>query len=62
MRKESSQESEGFLLDKRAAASVLGVSVRMIDYLLQDGRLRAKKIGRRVLIRREDLRCFAEKE
>jgi excisionase family DNA binding protein len=53
--------SEALLFGKRESAKVLGVSVRMIDYLIQRGELTPRRIGRRVLLHYEELREFAEK-
>jgi excisionase family DNA binding protein len=62
MTEESSQRVEAFLVDKRAAANLLGVSLRMIDNLIQRGELTTRRIGRRVLLHHKELRAFAEKE
>jgi excisionase family DNA binding protein len=40
---------------KRQAAQVTSLSVRTLDYLIQKGRLCAKKIGRRVIIPSKEL-------
>ena len=40
---------------RREAAEVLGISVRSLDYLMKTGKLGYVKIGRRILIREEDL-------
>ena len=54
--------SKALLFGKRESAKVLGVSVRMIDYLIQRGELTPRRIGRRVLLHHNELREFAEKE
>jgi excisionase family DNA binding protein len=40
---------------RREAAEALGISVRSLDYLMKSGKLGFVKIGRRILIRDEDL-------
>ncbi len=62
MKDEKSTRTETLLVGKRESASVLGVSVRTIDYLIEQGELKARRIGRRVLLHYEDLRQFAAKE
>lgn len=62
MKDDNGDGSEKLLLGKRESARVLGVSVRMIDYLIAQGELTARRIGRRVLLHYQDLREFAEKE
>jgi len=61
MTEESNQQSEGFLVSKRTAASLLSVSERTINYLIQDGQLKVCRIGKRVLLDREELRRFARR-
>src|SRR5580704_16932151 len=41
------------------AASSLAVSVRFVDYLISDGKLRTRRMGRRVLIPSEDVKRLA---
>jgi excisionase family DNA binding protein len=50
---------EPLLVKRSTAASMLGISVRSVGYLLAAGRLRSRKIGGRVLIPTEELRRFA---
>jgi excisionase family DNA binding protein len=50
---------ETLLVSRRSAARALGISVRSLDYLVQAGRLRTRKIGRRVLIPLRVLEEFA---
>lgn len=47
------------LLDKKNAARLLGISVRKLEYLIADGKLRIRKIGRRTLLRYRDVARFA---
>lgn len=61
MRKEQHQiELLPILVDKKVAARLLGVCVRTIDYLIGNGALKPKRIGRRVLLHYDDLRRFAK--
>jgi excisionase family DNA binding protein len=40
---------------RQGAAEALGLSVRSLDYLMKTGKLGFVKLGRRILIREEDL-------
>ncbi|MBZ5543375.1 MAG: helix-turn-helix domain-containing protein [Acidobacteriia bacterium] len=40
---------------------MLSISVRKVDYLIADGRLKASRIDGRVLIHRDELARFASK-
>jgi Helix-turn-helix domain len=51
--------SERILLDKKAAAGLLGIGVRTLDWLVQCGDVQPVRIGRRVLFFRESLETFA---
>lgn len=42
-------------MTRREAADALRVSLRTIDYLLEQGKLRARRIGRRIVIPRAEL-------
>ncbi len=50
------------LYSRQDAASILGVSVRAIDYLVATQQLTARSIGRRRLIPRSDLDRFARRD
>jgi excisionase family DNA binding protein len=45
-----------------AAAAALGLSLRGVDYLLAQGKLATRKIGRRRLIPRTELERFARSD
>ena len=47
------------LLDKKSAAKLLGISVRMLEYLIAQGKVCVRRIGRRVLIPHQSLAQFA---
>ena len=51
-----------YLLDRKTAAAMISVSVRSIDYLIAEGRLKPRRIGGRVLIAREELLRFASED
>ncbi|WP_396271449.1 helix-turn-helix domain-containing protein [Granulicella arctica] len=51
-----------FLLDRKRAAGMLSISLRSTDYLIAKGRLRARRIGGRVLVPIEELRRFASSD
>jgi excisionase family DNA binding protein len=59
MTEQSNHQSEPFLVDKPTGAGLLSVSVRTLDYLIKDGQLKVRRIGKRVLLDREELRRFA---
>jgi excisionase family DNA binding protein len=48
-------QRETLAFSRREAADSLGLSLRGIDYLLAQGRLCGRRIGRRVLIPRSEL-------
>lgn len=47
------------MLSRRQAAESLGISIRSLDYLIQRTELRARRIGRRILIPRTEVERFA---
>ncbi len=51
--------SNALLFGKRQAAQALGISLRMVDYLIARGELKTRKVGRRVLLPYESLKQFA---
>jgi excisionase family DNA binding protein len=51
--------SEPILLNKREAATALGISIRTLDHLISARKIRPRRIGRRVLISRQTLEHFA---
>ena len=50
---------EPILLSRKQAASLLSISLRGLDYLLSQGKLRTRRIGKRVLIPRQEIDRFA---
>lgn len=50
------------LLSRDDAAIALGLGRRTLDYLIARGELRVRRIGKRVLIPREELKRFANCE
>jgi excisionase family DNA binding protein len=50
------------LFSKKAAAEMLDLSVRTVDYLLASGELEYRKIGRKVLIPSLALSRFASRD
>ena len=52
------QPDPSLAFTRRTAADALGVSLRTIDALLATGALRARRIGRRVLIPKTELMRF----
>jgi excisionase family DNA binding protein len=47
--------TESIAFSRREAADALRVSLRTIDYLLAQGKLRGRRIGRRVVIPRAEV-------
>ena len=50
---------DSILMSKKSAAQALGISLRTLEYLIDRGDLKARRIGRRVLIERRELERFA---
>ena len=46
------------LLSKKEAASMLSISVRALDYLIQRREIKIRRIGRRVLVPQKELEQF----
>jgi excisionase family DNA binding protein len=55
-------QAERLYVGRDTAAQLLDVSTRMIDDAIRAGELQAWRIGRRVLISRDALIQFAERE
>jgi len=53
---------EPILVPRKEAARLLGVSTRMIDYLLAAKELTARRVGRKVLISYRQLQVFARRD
>jgi excisionase family DNA binding protein len=53
------EHSGRLLINRKDAATSLSISLRRLDQLLVEGRLRSMKIGRRRLIARCELERFA---
>jgi len=51
---------EKILFDRKSAAVALSISVRSLDYLISGGQLKTRRIGRKVLIHRSELKRFAQ--
>ena len=51
-----------YLLDRKKAAFMLSLSLRSIDYLIAEGRLRTRRIGGRILLPTADLIKFANSD
>lgn len=57
-----SQGSDPFFSSRKCAAHWLGVSLRMIDLMVELGELPVRRIGRRVVISRHALEEFAKRD
>ncbi len=62
MMREGDLKLQPLLITRREAAEALGLSVRAIDYLVQQGRLRSRKLGKRRLFPREEVERFAKRD
>lgn len=49
---------EKLLESRQGTANALGISLRMVDYLIAEGKLPARKVGRRTLIPRAAIERF----
>jgi hypothetical protein len=47
------------LYDRKAAATQLSISVRSLDYLIQQQQISTRRIGKKVLIQRTELSRFS---
>ncbi|HWY05312.1 MAG TPA: helix-turn-helix domain-containing protein [Candidatus Acidoferrales bacterium] len=52
---------EKFLYDKRTAAQMLSISVRLLEYLFERGELRRTRVGGRVLVHHKELERLASR-
>jgi len=53
---------EAVLISKKEAARLLSLSLRTIDNLIAMKQLAARRVGRRVLISRQELEKFARRD
>ncbi len=51
--------SEQFLFDRKSAAAAIGISIRGLDYLISTGKVRVRRLGKRVLVPRAELERLA---
>jgi excisionase family DNA binding protein len=50
---------KSLLVSRREAAALLGLSLRMLDYLVARREISVRRVGRRVLVPRHALEMFA---
>jgi excisionase family DNA binding protein len=50
---------EKFLYSREDAAAALSISIRSVDYLISEGKLTTRRIGRKTLIPAGDIKRFA---
>jgi excisionase family DNA binding protein len=55
----STDPLDPILLSRKQAASLLSISLRAIDYLIQRNEIKTRRVGKRVLIRYDELKRFA---
>jgi len=51
--------SEPILYDRKGAAAVMGISIRSLDYLIADKRIRTVRKGKKVMILRSEVARWA---
>jgi excisionase family DNA binding protein len=56
------QQVEKLLFSRRDAAVALSLSVRSIDYLISNGELSTRRVGRKILIPAVEIRRFARRD
>jgi excisionase family DNA binding protein len=47
------------LYGRKGTAAMLAISVRSVDYLIAEGRLKTQRVGRRVVVHRKEIDRFA---
>lgn len=50
------------LVSRKAAAEMLTISIRKVDYMIADGRMLTRRIDNRVLIPIDEIRKFARSD
>jgi len=55
-------ESERLLFDRKSAAAAIGISIRGLDYLIATGKIRVRRLGKRVLVPRSELERLAARD
>lgn len=55
-------DNKPILYRRRDAAAAIGLSVRALDYLIAEGKVRVRRLGKRVLVPRAELERFAAKD
>jgi hypothetical protein len=55
-------ESERLLFDRKSAAAAIGISIRGLDYLIATGKIRIRRLGKRVLVPRSELERLAARD
>ena len=53
---------EPILFSRKQAASLLSISLRGLDYLIARGKLHVRRVGKRVLISRQEIERFARRD
>jgi excisionase family DNA binding protein len=53
---------EKLLYSREDAAAALSISIRSVDYLISEGKLSTRRIGRKTLIPVSDIRRFAHSD
>ncbi len=53
---------EKVLLNRRETSEALGLSLRAVDYLIADKRLRAVRVGKRVMVPKAALEHFIRQD
>ena len=56
---DDAQPTTRLLYDRRTAAQQLSISVRSLDYIIQQQQIATRRLGKKVLIHRAELSRFA---
>jgi hypothetical protein len=59
---EPQEPATRLLYDRKAAAPMLSISIRSLDYYLAAGKFKTRRIGRKVLIPHSELVKFASQD
>lgn len=55
-------DTEKILLNRKDAAAAIGISIRGLDYLISEGKVHVRRLGKRVLVPRAELERLATKD
>jgi excisionase family DNA binding protein len=59
---QSERKSEKLLYPKKEAAAMLSISTKTVERMIACGQLKARRVGKRVLIQRAELVRFSQRD